>query len=764
MADKIKKDNSKIEALYDWISVDLQGVKEELMVELKLSAAQIASMYDSIKSNSEESTSAIAQEIRYSYKQNQNIYDGMAALMKSEVAQKLDSMDEKLASLERLEAILGELNDLKYSYMQLQTIYEGFSSVLTGEVSPKVESILEKVAALDSVEASLQEISAKLAEGGVGLTEEETKRIVDDSVSVHNQQVLNAIAAIPFAENVDYVRITEEVGDKVLELLNEMKGVEATIDYDRVAGDTAEKVVESLPYSEPMDYTRLNEMIDAAVASAMNIDALAEKVAAKISGSGAAEGVDYNAIAEAVAAKVKVPEVTASAEVDYDTLAAAVVAKMGVPEVKASAEVDYDALATAVAAKMGVPEVTASAEVDYDALATAVVAKMGVPEVAAPEVDYDALAAVVAAKIAIPEVKAPEMDYDAIADRVLDKLAAKGISADVVLDDEGIEKIAETVAEKVGTVDNIDYDKVCLAAQAAQILPDPVDYDRVAEIVEDKLTKSYEDIERVVTLNDEGIEKIVNGVADELRNMTLVCEYEEVEAAEEPVVEETPVEEEVVEEVVEEAVVEEVVVEAVVEEPVESTATEEIAATSDFLYQEGLDGELIDAETGLVIRLKRSFTAKMKQSDEKVKSYYSDIKNELISYKKINSNVSWHGDRFNLGRDTVAKIGINGKTLCFYIDLDPNDPELKQTVYHQKDVSAQKAYESTPFMVKIKSDAALKKALRLIAILAEKRGAEKDDKFAPIDYVAEFAYESTKSLFEAGYIKATKEKKVDFNF
>ena len=93
-----------------------------------------------------------------------------------------------------------------------------------------------------------------------------------------------------------------------------------------------------------------------------------------------------------------------------------------------------------------------------------------------------------------------------------------------------------------------------------------------------------------------------------------------------------------------------------------------------------------------------------------------------------------------------------------------NDPELKQTVYHQKDVSAQKAYESTPFMVKVKSDAALKKALRLVAILAEKLGAEKDEKFEAVDYVEKFAYESTKQLFEEGYIKATKEKKVELDF
>ena len=154
----------------------------------------------------------------------------------------------------------------------------------------------------------------------------------------------------------------------------------------------------------------------------------------------------------------------------------------------------------------------------------------------------------------------------------------------------------------------------------------------------------------------------------------------------------------------------------------------------------------------------------MKQSDEKVKAYYSDLKNELVSYKKINSNVSWHGDRFNFGRDTVAKININGKTLCFYLALDPNDPEFKETVYHQKDVSAQKAYENTPFMIKVKSDAAVKKALRLVGSLAEKLGTEKEEGFKAVDYVDEFAYASTKRLFDEGFIKATKEKKVDFDF
>ena len=578
MADKNKKNN--FEALYQWVSYDLQSVRGELMNELKISSAQIASMYERISSESNGGIGAISQEIRYSYKQNQNIYEGMASLLKTEIAERLNSMDEKMTSLEKLEAILSEISDLKYSYMQLQTIYEGLSSVVSGEVVSKLDVLNEKSAMLDSMDATLQEISAKLADG-VGISEEDAKRIVDESISVHSQQVLDAIAAIPVAENVDYALLKEEIGDKLLEILNEVKASEPA------------------PVCEGIE-----EAIANAVAAAVNVDAIADAVVAKVAAS---------------------------------------------------------------------------------------------------------------------------INYDQIADLVVEKLAAKGICADVVLENEGIDKIAETVAEKVGTVDNIDYD-------------------RVADIV--------------VKAGDESVEKIVNGVADELRNMTLVCEYEEEveEVAEEPVVEEP-----VVEEVVEEPVVEEAPATEEVPE-VEEVVVEFAATAAEPVYEEGLDGELIDAETGLVVRLKRSFTAKMKQSDEKIKSYYSDIKNELTSYKKINSNVSWHGDRFNLGRDTVAKIGINGKTLCFYIDLDPNDPELKQTVYHQKDVSGQKAYESTPFMVKVKSDAALKKALRLVGILAEKREVEKEANFEATDYVLEFAYESTKSLFEAGYIKATKEKKVDFNF
>jgi hypothetical protein len=314
---------------------------------------------------------------------------------------------------------------------------------------------------------------------------------------------------------------------------------------------------------------------------------------------------------------------------------------------------------------------------------------------------------------------AENVDYVRIVEEVGDK----------VLDllNESREAVVENTTEKV--VAAIPY-------------PEKIDYERLADMVAEKLAGKMQQSYDVI-LDEAGIDAIAEKVAAKLGSVAVAP----------VVVEEAPVEE---------AVVEEPIVEGPV---VEAPATEELAVAvapaPELPIFEG--DEMVDAETGLVIRLKKSFTAKMKQSEDDVKGYYSEIKNELTSYKRINSNVSWHGDRFNFGRDTVAKLTIVGKTLNLYLALDPSDPEFKTTVYHQKDVGSQKAYESTPFMVKVKSDAAAKKALRLVAALAEKLATEKDEAFVAVDYKDEYCYETTKALFEAGFIKATKEKKVDLD-
>ena len=713
MADRKQTETSKIDALYSWISYDLQKMKSELMNEMKYSSVQMGSLYQEIKSDKDKSSQAISQEIRYSYKQNQTIYDGLAKMLTEEVGDRLNSMDEKVADLEELQKAiqnavadvvskLDEVQDnvadavkakvdevlpqleeavgeIKYGYVQQQAIYDGLTTLIQSEVIAKLNDADAKLAMLEQIDRSLVEIQEKIAEGITLYEDNDYKAVIEsvaekteESVAEHSRQVLEAVAAIPVAENVDYTRIVDEVGDKVLDLLGEIvlpqpkeeEPVEAKVDYDKIVYGTAEKVVESLPYPEKVNYRRIDESFVKA----------AEKV------------------------QVRIAE---------ETLSAAVATMVE----KALASLDLDALAASVAEKVQIPVVEAP-EIDYERLSDMVAAKVVVPEV-----DYERLSEMVAAKIAVPEVNVPEIDYDLLSDMVVEKLAPSVEQTyDVVLDEAGIDQIAERVSEKLDVVESTDYA-------------------RIANIVEEKLNeKPCEPPTYELVVDEEGVQAIAKTVAEELCQACSNCAAYE-ETTEEPV-------------------------EEVVEEP---TVAEELAVAAEPAYNE-LEDQLVDAETGLVVRLKRSFTAKMKQSEDRVKQYYSDIKNELTSYKRINSNVSWHGDRFNFGRDTIAKVNICGKTLCFYLALDPEDPEYKTTVYHQKNVGAQKAYENTPFMVKIKSDAAAKKALRLVGFLAEKLGTTKEEGFEAVNYVDEFGYESTKQLFDEGYIKATKEKKVELDF
>ncbi len=726
MADKKQLEASKIDALYSWISYDLQKMKGELLKEMKYSSVQVGSLYQAVQSDKDKSAQAISQEIRYSYKQNQTIYDGLATMLTKEVGERLNSMDattlaisqavdaavenvmQKLetvengvASLENVDVetlaekvkesvsdVIAQLEEVvseaKYSYMQQQAIYDGLTALISGEVVVKLNDVQAKLAVLEQLDSAIAEVNARVAEGIALFEDADYKTVIEsvvekteESVSEHSRQVLEAVAAIPVAENVDYNRIVDEVGDKVLELLGEVglgesapapvvveapeKPVEVKIDYDKIIYGAAEKVVESLPYPEKINYRRIDESFEKA----------AEKVNLQASVS---QDVIENAIESAVE--------------------------------KAMAKV-MEAL-------------------DVEAIANAVAAKIEPPKAEAVEIDYDLLATMVAEKLAAND----DRNYE------------------VVLDETGIDQVAEKVSEKLGQIENVNYA-------------------RIQAIVEEKMaSQSCEEPTYELVVDEEGVQAIAKSVSEELCQRCQSCQP--CQPCEETVSAQAPVEE-AVEEVVEETAettVEEAVEETVEEAPVaqeEPTVSEELAVTAEPALEE-VNDQLVDAETGLVVRLKKSFTAKMKQSDDKVKEYYSDIKNELVSYKKINSNVSWHGDRFNFGRETVAKVNICGKTLCFYLSLDPENEEYKTTVYHQKNVGAQKAYENTPFMVKIKSDAAAKKALRLVGFLADKLGAVKEKDFTPVNYAEEFAYETTKQLFDAGYIKATKEKKVDLDF
>ncbi len=639
---------TKIDALYNWLTYDLQSLKKELLNELKYSSMQSGALYKTMQEEAQKQTKDTAssvqlmvQELKYGYKQNQSIYEGLSQVLSDDVIAKLDTAEGKLSLLAEIEKTLAEIKAKLASFDPAELVENIRQSVLA--TIPAAEEI------------DYDKIGDTVAEKAEACAME------------HSRQVLEAVAAIPVAENVDYARIVEEVSDKVLEMMqevvaNEEKPALPEIDYDKIVYGTAEKVVESLPFPEKVDYRRIDDCFKKAAESVkteVNADEIVEKVLAAL---------NVEEIAQAVAAKIEIPQVQAP-EIDYEKLSDMIASKIPVPApvVAEAAPIDYDKLAEMVAAKLApVEDESAELLIDDD----------GVKEIA--------------------QGVCQALDIDVIAQKVSEKVCVSdNASYELLMDEEDVKKIAERVAELVK--EDLKEELVCRPCEAVQEEP--------VEVIQEEIVET-------------------------------------------------------VEEVVEEQPAEEV---APVEETKEEIAVAIAETIGEDAYEE-VNNQLVDAETGLVIRLKRSFTAKMKQSENEVKEYYAAIKNALTSYKKINSNVSWHGDRFNFGRDTIAKINICGKTLCFYLDLNPDDPEFKTTVYHQKNVGEQKAYESTPFMVKIRSAAAVKKALRLVDALAASKNAVKDEKFEEVDYKKEFAYETTKQLLNQGLIKITKEKKVDLDF
>jgi hypothetical protein len=196
------------------------------------------------------------------------------------------------------------------------------------------------------------------------------------------------------------------------------------------------------------------------------------------------------------------------------------------------------------------------------------------------------------------------------------------------------------------------------------------------------------------------------------------------EAVEEAAVEEATVEESAFEEVaVEESVVEEApeaIEEAVPAEEngeeddgyAESAASAPVA--DDTFTVVGDDGK----EHVVYVRYRKSYMARLIQSDDELKSCYAAVKNELLSYKKVKARVSWSTESFNAGRIKCAKLAIRGKSLWLYLNLDPKNYE--NTKYRFTDNSDKSKYKDVPFGFKVKSARSLKYARELIADMMAK--------------------------------------------
>ena len=152
------------------------------------------------------------------------------------------------------------------------------------------------------------------------------------------------------------------------------------------------------------------------------------------------------------------------------------------------------------------------------------------------------------------------------------------------------------------------------------------------------------------------------------------------------------------------------VVEEVKETATLSESEEEIASANDS-SERNFGGNVI------------SFSDKLSQSAPEVINYYNEIKNELLSYNKVKSKISFRHESFRLGMPIVAKLKIRGKSLYLFLALDPND--YKDTKYKIKDMSELSNSKDVPTMYKINLPRRVTYAKELIADLMKKYNSNK---------------------------------------
>ncbi len=683
-----------------------------------------------------------------------------------------------------------------------------------------------------------------LAEKVAGLVPSNNNAVIVPSARVDvdaDELADKVVSRIPVQESVSPDYIAARVAEQ---LVLPKAQAEVEIDYEALAEKVAEKL--HIPETKiDVDSEYVAEKVAEKInATGFDNEYIAEKIAEKVNMAGVdsdyiatkvaesivipeheAQEFDYEELASKVAEKIEIPEsgnsaVFASAPADVnvtlneDELADAIALKVG--SLKAE---NFEILVDDDGCKSISEEITN--KLNYEIIANAVADKLRevFVEENSDEPDYEEMAARISEKITVAGINEdaiadkaaavlsnylPEYDGDEIADKVAEQVISalpsvdhdaltESISArliesqqdndyEIVLDEDGIDKVSETVSEKVYmTADErfnaIDREiaeiKAMLekgvvavreeTATATAVYEEPYVVEETLVTVSD-LIKDEEPVEEAVE------EEVIEEYSEEPEEVVEETVEEPAEEIEEELLEE-PVEEEVIEEPVEES---EEQVEEPVEEVYEEPATEAeekdtilptqvIVAVENEADDDSDDSddeeESEESEGGVdfanMMRYNRSFIARIIQSTDEQKKYYGAVRNALLSYRKVNSNIAWGAERFHKGRETIARFKIRGKTLVLYLALDPVTHEY--SVYHHKDVSSNKSLHGTPMMIKVKSPLGVKKAVRLIDEMLEARDGVKRN-VPERDYAAMYPYESIEELIEDGLVKDVNKK------
>ena len=210
-----------LDGIYNELEQNINAAKDAIVKEVKAasmqgaqgaSAASAPASYDATllaKMNEQISVcKSLAMEVKYALQQNQAVHSDMTEFIK-------DEFNGRFGDAESTTALAKQMQD---SFAEVQT------KIAAINFDEAVDTIISAMPAPVDAEALDTDKISETISGAI-------KAAVAEQI----QQVLDAIAAIPVAENVDYTRIVTEVTDRVGELLSDNNANTATeVDYDKI--------------------------------------------------------------------------------------------------------------------------------------------------------------------------------------------------------------------------------------------------------------------------------------------------------------------------------------------------------------------------------------------------------------------------------------------------------------------------------------------------------------------------------------------------
>ena len=149
------------------------------------------------------------------------------------------------------------------------------------------------------------------------------------------------------------------------------------------------------------------------------------------------------------------------------------------------------------------------------------------------------------------------------------------------------------------------------------------------------------------------------------------------------------------------------------------------------------------------VRYNRSMTAKVAQLPREAKEWYSELKNELLSYEKVKDRMSWKRETFRIGRMVVARLVVRGKTLSLLLAVEPAG--YNGTKFAVDDVSNIASTADTPTMYRVKNPRRAKYAKEMIAGMMKELKIFKDSHYEAQDFF--LPYEGDLAFMRRGLVK-----------